>query len=154
MKKNYPKSLKSLMSDRSGTLNTLIQRAQSLQQMTEALHLCLPTPAHAHCVAANYQKRTLILLCDTPAWTSKIRYHSPVILKHMRQQLRGLQSVRIKTRPRQTPLPVRQRLRRARCSVATSRIISRGAQSIHDEALRTALLRLAERVSCAATSRR
>lgn len=120
----------------------LLAAVTRLQQLTRAITECLPAPLDQHCLAANVQGKTLILITDSPAWSVRLRYHAPDILRSL-DRLLGLKlrTLRVKISPLETPL-AKGRTRRLELSQHNSELIRQTAASLRDPALKAALLRL------------
>ncbi len=63
----------------------ILQRITTLRLLDEALRECLPAECHAHCRAAALSGHTLHLVTSSPAWRTRLRFHSPRIINHVAQ---------------------------------------------------------------------
>jgi hypothetical protein len=61
------------------------QRVLTLRALDQALQDCLPAECHAHCRAAGLSDGTLYLVTDSPAWHTRLRFHSDRIISHVSQ---------------------------------------------------------------------
>ncbi len=139
--------LAALLTQGSRELPRLLQQAQRLQEFTQTLAEILPPSVGEHCRVGSVASDTVILVTDSPAWSTRLRFYTPEILAHFRQRLGlELRSVRIRVHspeaPREAPHPVSRRLI---LSPHSAEIIKQTALGISDPDLRQALLRLAHR---------
>ncbi len=88
----------------------------------------------------------LVLITDSPAWSTKVRFYVPAILAHMQKHkaLRQLTSVRIKTRPQVYHIE-EEEIRVVQMSNDSAHLIAQAASSTQDEPLKAALKRLSNR---------
>lgn len=138
-----------LTQENNSELPRLLQQAQRLQEFTQTLVGTLPPSVGEHCRVGNIAGDTVVLVTDSPAWSTRLRFHTPEILAHFRKR-HGLElrSVRIRVHSPETlqgaPHPVS---RRPILSPHSAAIIKQAALGIDDPGLRRALLRLAHRSS-------
>jgi hypothetical protein len=145
MRKTEPISLNRLIGGRQGPLSGLLDHSRQIQHLTQALRQQLPAPMADHCRVANLRDGTLVLAADSPAWSSKIRFHADKLLKTLNKKFNlGVSKVRIIVVP-EAALPKKKPLQRTPISAATASLLEQCAESEHDPALRAALLRLSRR---------
>lgn len=82
----------------------LIRKARALQDMTLSLRSRLSAPLAEHCWAAGWQDKTLIVITDSGAWATGIRYQQHELLKQINAEFR-LDLKRMKIRIARGPLP-------------------------------------------------
>lgn len=125
-------------------LARLYQHTKFLIYLNKCLSDILDEPLNQHCQIANYDKCTLTILADTPAWSARLRYVTPNILSRMRMDfgLETLKTIRIITRPVQTAAYIKRRKLTISPSAAES--IKQIAGTVADEKLRSSLLKLAK----------
>lgn len=125
-------------------LDRLYQHIKFLQYLNKCLNNILEEPLNQHCQIANYDQCTLTILADSPAWSTRLRYNTSVILSRMRSDfgLDSLKTIRIKSRPAE--IPVHTTHRRLRLSPNAAIFINQIAETITDEKLRLSLLKLAK----------
>jgi len=80
------KSIGKVLSESSPGLAQLLERATALQQLSEKLQRFLPKALSEHVIIANIRGDTAIIVADSPAWLTKLRYQAPVILDYLRQE--------------------------------------------------------------------
>jgi hypothetical protein len=56
--------------------STLKQRANRLRELNRHLYSILPAEFHGHIQVANLHRDLITLEADSPAWASRVRYHS------------------------------------------------------------------------------
>ncbi len=59
------------------------QRVTTLRLLDEALRDYLPAECRSHCRAAGLSGHTLHLVVSSPAWRTRLRFHSPGIINHV-----------------------------------------------------------------------
>jgi hypothetical protein len=135
----------SLLTGGGPGLRCLLERAAELQRLTEAVRALLPMPLDEHCRAASLHGDALVLVCDSPAWATRLRYQAPSLLDELQRRC-GLRArtLRVRVSPEETP-PIAPPRRRLRLSAASAELLEQTAQATEDTALRAALLRLARR---------
>ncbi len=147
---NSPKPLNKLLFGSSTEIKSLLDRASYLNELTCYLCTILPANVAPHCQIANIKMNrsgiNLVLITDSPAWSTKIRFYIPAILSHMKKhkELQQLNSIRIKTRPREYRTEEEQ-IRVVQMSDKSAQLIAQAANSTQDETLKAALKRLSNR---------
>ena len=131
--------------------DSLRKRAQELGRLTSLLRSELPPESDGHYHVANIRDRTLVIMTDSPVWTTRLRQLGPSILKILENNgKKNLLHVRVFSRPSQTvdskpKQPVRKPPKRL--SRQSSQLINQAASYIDDDDLRQALFRLANRTT-------
>lgn len=117
---------------------------EELGKLQIKLHDYLEPPLNEHVIIADYRQKTLVFHADSAAWATKLRYRSPEILRLFRDDLPGIRTIRIKN----PPVEAREQATRhaARASSDTVDTIRQVAGRIDDPPLRSALLRIADRL--------
>lgn len=138
-----PRIFSSLINQHSG-LSRLYQHTKFLIYLNKCLSDILDDQLKLHCQIANYDKSTLTILADTPAWSARLRYVTSNILSRMQTDfgLDNLKTIRIITRPVQNPANIKRRKLTISPSAAES--IKQIASTVADEKLRLSLLKLAK----------
>ena len=131
--------------------DSLRKRAQELMRLTSMLRGELPPESDGHYHVANIHDRTVVIMTDSPVWTTRLRQLGPRILTILQNNGRkNLLHIRVFSRPAQSPVakppdPVKTKPRQI--SRQSSRLLSQAASSIGDDGLREALLKLARHVT-------
>lgn len=139
------KPVAKILSSRESALNTLLERAQHLQMLTQALRESLEPQLAEHVTVANLREQTAIITTDTPAWLTQLRYQAPAILRLLKglPGLQSLQKVQFKIQPAsQTPPAAPPR--RATLTSNGSECLKSAAIGTKDDALAEALFRLSQ----------
>jgi len=128
-------------------------QAKKLAQYTQLLHNILPIECRNHVQVGNIRNQNLMLITDSPVWTTRLRQLSPQILQYIRENTpntgntQTIHHVQIRTRYQAVddreqrtasfkhPKPV--------ISEKTAKLLSQSADSINHQALKTALLKIA-----------
>ena len=74
-----------LVSPESG-LQTLLEKAAILQQLTSSLRQQLDPQLGKHLNVANIRGNVLVITGDSSAWITRARFHAPTILSFVRQE--------------------------------------------------------------------
>ena len=125
-------------------MSRLCDHIEQLGKLQTKLDDYLEPPLNEHVIIADYRQKTLVFHADSAAWATKLRYRTPEILKLFRNDLPGIRTIRIKNPPVET----REQATRhaARVSSDTVDTIREVAGRIDDPPLRSALLRIADRL--------
>ena len=143
MKSHKPVAIARLISGTAGGCAALLQQSQRLLQLTHTVQEHLPEPLNRHCAVANIQDDILVLITDSPAWSSRLRFHAPALLRELeRRHAVQLKSVRIKINPPEQPRQVAVK-ERPQMSAATAGLLRQVAGTVADPGLCEALQRLA-----------
>ena len=62
-----------------------IHKAKKLCKVTKFLQNILPVECHGHFQVGNFRQQILILISDSPVWTTRLRQLSPQILKYIHE---------------------------------------------------------------------
>jgi len=130
---------------------SLKKRTQELRHLTSLLRSGLPPECDGHYHVANIRDRTLVIMTDSPVWTTRLRQLGPAILTLLQDSGRkNLMHIRVFSRPAQSapvkpPTPVK--IRPEPISPQSSRVITQTASCIENDGLRDALLKLASHTS-------
>ncbi|HHC71261.1 MAG TPA: DUF721 domain-containing protein [Thiotrichales bacterium] len=144
---NRPQPLGNLL-NASGGIHRLLEQARAQQALLGRVRALLPAPLDRHCVAALERKGQLLLYTDSPAWSSRLRFHSRALERRLRADGLPVGRIRVRVslpdRPRgDSPPPVSGPGRTlSRENAALIRTVAGG---IRDHGLRAALERLAGR---------
>lgn len=131
--------------------DSLRKRAQELGRLTSLLRSELPPEIDGHYHVANIRDRTLVMMTDSPVWTTRLRQLGPRILTILQNSGRKhLLHIRVFSRPSQAvdikpkqPVNKQPKL----LSQQSSQLIHQAASYIEDDDLRHALLKLANRTN-------
>jgi len=133
---------------------TFIIQAKKLVRLTKLVHSILPVECHSHVNVGGIRDRNLMLITDSPVWTTRLRQLSPKILQHIRdntpeeQAAQIIHHVQISTRYHDSntesqQTKSRQNRHRPQLSEKSAIMLSQSANSIDHPKLKTALLKLA-----------
>jgi len=139
----------------------IVIQAKKLAKYTQLLHQILPVECRNHVEVANIRNQNLMLITDSPVWTTRLRQLSPQILQHIQENSTDtdtgggnnqvIHHVQIRTRynsagdselhaskTEKKPVP--------RISEKTAELLSQSANSIDSEKLKAALLKVSKHV--------
>jgi hypothetical protein len=141
-------SVRQLLGGSLTPLGRLMATGRRLGTANTALDEFLEEPLKGRVSVARAGRETLTLVAESPAWSARVRYLTPQILDHMRRRLENprLNKVQIVTRPTESSADP-QPARRARLSRRSAELIESVARASDNEALASALMRLAGRCS-------
>ena len=133
--------------------NFLIQ-AKKLAHFTKLLHKILPAECRNHVQVANIRNQNLMLITDSPVWTTRLRQLSPQILQHIQENIPSdgktpiIHHVQISTRYHPADNGIAAAItekgpKQPHISEKTAKLLSQSAESINHQQLKTALLKIA-----------
>jgi len=143
---NSPQKIHKYLSNSSVELEKLITRAISISHLNTKLHSILEKSLINHCDIANFSDGTLVILTDSPAWISRLRYQIPTLLKQLQQltEFQGLIQIKLRIQPKYVER-TKQQLSREPISKIAASCLTTLADSIQDSGLQMALRQLASR---------
>ncbi len=138
-------------------------QAKKLAQYTQLLQQILPIECRNHVQVANIRNQNLMLITDSPVWTTRLRQLNPQILQFIRENSVNADSsnkkaqiihhIQISTRynptnasqaqARQQQILSEREKHRPQISEKTAELLSQSAHSINNEQLKSALLKIA-----------
>lgn len=93
-----PTLLKDLLA--GNDLSQLVVRAREAGELASQVRGLLPEELAAHVTGAVLREETVVILADSAAWASRIRFHAPGLLERLAPRFDGgLARVRVKVRP-------------------------------------------------------
>lgn len=127
--------------------SSLRKRADELRRLTSLLRSELPPQCDGHFHVANIRDRTLVIITDSPVWTTRLRQLGPQILTLLQNSGRkNLLHIRVSSRPVQSPpvkAPQETKTTGRQISPQSCKLINQAASFVDDDGLRTALQNLA-----------
>ena len=75
--------LRQLTAGLGPTFSTLELRARTMDQLTARVREALSGPEKEHVISASYRGTTLIVIADSAAWSTHIRYAQQLLLQHV-----------------------------------------------------------------------
>ena len=132
---------------RNSTLRQLFRQAAAHRKFDLIVKRLLEEPLSGHIQFAIIRENTLILTADSPAWAAKLRYQVPELHRQIAENpaFPVIQTIRVKVAKSDTSRQLENFVPIRPLTEATTRELSRQAESQKDPALREALLRLADR---------
>ena len=121
----------------------LVKKARELDKLGQLVHACVPENCRQHIKVAGIKENSLVLITDTPVWSSRIRLYTNDILTMLKQhQLANVEAIKIRLSPAGSIEPEKVAKKRF-LDEDSSRLIQQTAESIDDPALKQALHKLA-----------
>ncbi len=142
-----------------------LQQTQKLAQFTKIIRAVLPAECLNHVKVANIRNQTLMLVTDSPVWTTRLRQLSPQILQFVQKNIPVsvsedtsenmpenqntdiIHHLRISTRyqtaNRDVGLQKKKSRGKLQISQKTAELLSQSADSFDNDQLKTALSKLA-----------
>jgi len=111
-------------------------------QLLREIRGTLPPPLDEHCLHAHLDAGVLTLLTDSPVWSSRLRFFTPELERHLSPRHGSIVACHIRVRPQALGLP--PKASNSKLSVKTVRHLIEVATSIEDPQLAAALCRLAK----------
>jgi hypothetical protein len=133
---------------------SILIQAKKLSYYTALLHSFLPIECRNHVAIANIRDQNLVIITDSPVWTTRLRQLSPKILEFLRESRSKtdktpiIHHIQISTRyhaSNQKTENASSRIQRhqPKISQKTSELLTQSASSISDQRLKSALLKIA-----------
>ena len=144
---NFSGPLYKYLLGKKGDLAQLITQGRELQRLTTFLQNELDPSLAPHCRVAGLALPRLIIVVDSPAWSSRLRFQSSGLIRQLNKKYKvfqGISSIEVKIYPARLPRRESPSIRR-RISPAAAEGITQMANSINEPNLKRALLRLASR---------
>jgi len=143
--KSHPKHFRELISDNIDNLSALYKQTLAILSIQNILRSSLGSDLAQHVHVANITPDSIVIFTENQSWATKLRFRIPEIIKITRTHtgFKDLESVRIKVSPAliTTSIPENSVITSS-LSPKTTRLLTRVAENIDDDALQTALLKL------------
>ena len=124
-------------------MQSLLARVRFLQQIQQALPAVIGRTGAEHVGVADLFEGRLLLIADSGAWATRLKYQKEQISRVLAQQLRAnVDEITVRVRPPAAP-PVPRTYRPRRLTPAARRQIRQTASHVSDPGLAEALGRLA-----------
>jgi hypothetical protein len=82
-------------------LSRLVERARAAGELDARVRSLLPEPLASHVTGAVLHGDTVVVLVDSAAWASRLRFHGPELVERLAPRYDGAVSrVQVKVRPR------------------------------------------------------
>ena len=131
-----------------------VKQAQKLSQYKHLLSGILPIECRNHVEVANFRNQNLMLITDSPVWTTRLRQLSPQLLDFIRKntqeadELHSIHHIQISTRyhtSANSPAQSSTNKKHSLLSISdkTSELLLQSANSIDHPKLKNALLKIA-----------
>lgn len=129
-------------------------QAQKLGHLTKLVHSIIPVECHSHVTVGGIRDQNLMLITDSPVWTTRLRQLSPQILQHISGNITEtgdtqiIHHVQISTRYHASSAEKQQAQTgkdryKPQISEKSALMLSQSANSITHQKLKAALLKLA-----------
>ena len=132
-----PTSLNKLLS-RHAPLRRWLEDAQAQSLLMDQLIAQLPSAIRPHCLGARLDEDTLVVLADSAAWATRLRYEVPRVLDQF-----GARNLRIRVVPADKQPPDKARAQPSLPAEA-AKALEQTAETVDDPELATVLRRLAK----------
>lgn len=141
------RSVNKVLVEANDDLAILVTRTRQLSYLTQILRQQLAPDLADHCYIGKLDNDCLVILVDSAAWASKLRFHAQTLLPQLQAAHQSfaqisLLKVKILSQSVSAPEPVFQR---PTMNKENGRGLTTLADNIDDENLQAALTRLAER---------
>jgi hypothetical protein len=146
--KHNPKLMRNILTNKKLLTKSVFRHTQYLQQLTVIVHACLPDTLREQCLVANCQRNELTLAAHSPAWSARLRYHGPAILKAVKNKTGvALRTMRIVIIPRAQHNPHRRIRTVNKPSQRSAALLHDTAEHIQHAELQQALMRLSRHMA-------
>lgn len=141
------RSIDKVFAEANDELAILITRTKQLRRLTATIRRYLEQSIASHCYVASLEDDTLVLLADSAAWASQLRFHSSELLTQLAASdtvFKGVKQIKVKILQQHLSpsTPQRSLASGPQMNAQNSRGLQTLAQSIDDQALQDALTRL------------
>ncbi|MFU8797515.1 MAG: DUF721 domain-containing protein [Gammaproteobacteria bacterium] len=128
-----------------GPLGVFSQKIALLDSLTALLKKNLPSPLQKHCQVANLRDNCLIIMTDSAAWATQIRFLTPDLLKCLKQtpELYNLRTLEFYVDPAIDNTPPEIFIKREPLSANNIQLLQR-VGNMRDDELGKALRKMAE----------
>ena len=124
------------------------QKALELTKYTQLLKNALPPECENHFSVANLMNKSIVIVADSPVWTTRLRQLGQLILETMKNQTQeDLHHVKIITRHGPVADDHDPKVIKRQLSSSSAHILEQTATYLGDEELSNALLKLSKRKS-------
>jgi hypothetical protein len=130
-----------------------VAQTRKLDQYTQLLRNILPVECYSHVKVANIRRQMLMLITDSPVWTTRIRQLAPQILSYVNENrpsemTPSIHHIQVNTRYQKNNTvndnnAGKTRRHKPVISKNTSEMLVQSARTISHEGLRKALLKIA-----------
>lgn len=131
-----------------------VKQVKKLTQYTQLLSQILPIECRNHVEVANIRNQNLMLITDSPVWTTRLRQLSPQLLDFIQKNNKNpdasqiVHHIQISTRyhtstTHQGPSPTNKKRPSPLISQKTAGLLTQSASSIDHLPLKNALLKIA-----------
>jgi len=141
-----PRQINKLLKTKNSQVAALVTQAQKLEFLNNKLLDLLPAPLPLHCHLAKINNNTLVIVVDSPTWSTRLRYSIPDLLaklKHQSHYFIAVKNIDIKVNPKWNSKTVHRVLKPKPISAETAKCLKETANSIENETVKKALLKLA-----------
>ena len=130
----------------SNLINRKIQfKAKQLEKLTRLIKASLPINCQDHVQVADIRDFQLILMTDSPAWSSRLRLYSQNMIQILKEHT-NIEVNRVQIKLSQPKKVVEKPVRAYRyLNKSTARMIQQTAEAIDDPGLQQALRNLAKK---------
>lgn len=127
---------------------SIVRRAHELLRLEDEVGALMAPTMRPHCRVAGCRDGQMILMTESPAWATRLRYQVPALLAGLRRRAPALElrEILVKVSPFAPPVEV-GKTPRPTMSDGVAALLQDVADGIDDSRLRTSLLRLAGRAS-------
>lgn len=122
----------------------ITEKKRLLEKLNATILPLLPEASRSHIQAANYDNQELILIVDSPIWAARLRTQHKTIINRLKKELNfPVNSFKIKFQQPviRKPQPAKHH---PNLSNSSATLIRQTANSVEDEELKKALLRLSK----------
>jgi len=129
-------------------LKPLLANARHVMKFDFLLKLYLDEPLKSNCQVSIFHGHKLVIFVEAPVWATQCRYQIPSLLKQLQQHPEMVKLKFIEIKIQSKPLTPKKKPRKATpISAANSDMLKSTADSVDDECLKAALLKLSRHTS-------
>ncbi len=151
---NFSGPLYKVLLRKKGEVEHLVTQTRELKRLTRLLRAELDNSLAPHCHVAHLTPSRLTIVVDSPAWSTRLRFQSAGLLRQLSKKhniLQGVNNIDVKVYParmqRRAPPSIPRHI-----SPEAADVLTNMANSLDEQALKQALLRLASRANKATSN--
>jgi len=141
------RSVNKVLVEANDDLAILVTRTKQLSHLTQVLRQQLEPDLATHCYIGNVDRDCLIILVDSAAWASKLRFYAQNLIPQLQavhQNFSNIQQIRVKVLSQSVSAPEPQ-YQKPKMNKENAKGLTTLSESVDDPNLQAALARLAQR---------
>ncbi len=141
----HPASFGAYLHKKNSTLSDLYQQALAFKEIDQSLKKFLDPSLSSHFILASIKTEVAIILVNSPAWATRLRYNIPTILEALNNELnlKQIKTIRIKVQHSESKRSSTKN-KPVFLSKDTAKLLQDSANSINDSELKNCLIKISK----------